>query len=157
MKITWTPKLTDLLVTTNRAVSVDIEDFVINNSNEEKLLGIKIHTKLSFENHLSSLKNASQTLPALARVVIYMELSKRKCLMKTFVTSQFNYCLLIWMFHGGELNKRFNRIHERALRFAKLLEKDNSGTIHQRNLRVVAAESFKSKNGLAPEIMKEVL
>ena len=144
MKITWTPKLTDLLVTTNRAVCVDIEDLVINNSNEEKLLGIKIDTKLSFENHLSSLKKASQRLPALARVVIYMELSKRKCLIKT---SQFNYCLLIWKFHGGEL----------ALRFAKLLEKDNSVTIHQGNLRVVAAESFKSRNGLAPEIMKEVL
>ena len=73
-----------------------------------------------------------------------MELSKRKYLIKT---SQFNYCLLIWKFHGGEL----------ALRFAKLLEKDNSVTIHQGNLRVVAAESFKSRNGLAPEIMKEVL
>ena len=40
--------------------------------------------------------------------------------------------------------------------FAELLEKDNSVTIHQRNLQVLATEIFKSKNGLAPEIMKEV-
>ena len=85
--------------------------------------------------------------------------------MKTFVTSQFIYCPLIWMFYSRELKNRINRIHERALRlvyqdnnlsFAELLEKDNSVIIHQKNLQVLATEIFKLKNGLAPEIMKEV-
>ena len=133
-----------LLVTSNSAVSANIQELVINNSNEEKLLGIKIDTKLSFENHVSYLcKKASQKLHALARIVNYMDLSRRKCLMKAFVTSEFNYCPLSWIFHSRELNNRINRIHERALRlvyqdnslsFAEVLEKDNSVTIHQRNL-----------------------
>ena len=56
-----------LLVTTKSAVSTNIGEFVINNSNEEKRLCIKIDTKLSFENHVSSLyKKASQKLHALA-------------------------------------------------------------------------------------------
>ena len=42
----------ELFVTTNSAVSAKIEEFVINNSNEEKRLGIKIDSKLSFENHV---------------------------------------------------------------------------------------------------------
>ena len=122
------------------AVSTNIEEFVITNSNDEKLLGIKTDNKLLFENHASSLcKKTSQKLHALARIVNNMDLSKRKCLMKAFVTSQFNYCPLIWMFHSRELNNRINRIHERALRlvyqdnslsFTELLEKDNSVTIH---------------------------
>ena len=155
-----------LLLTTNSAVSANIEEFVINNSNEEKILGIKTDIKLSFENHVSSLcKKASQKLHALTRIVNYMDLSKRKCLMKAFVTSQFNYCPLIWMFHSRELSNRINRIHERALRllyqdnslsFAELLERDNSVTIHQRNLPVHATEIFKLKKILAPEMMKEV-
>ena len=155
-----------LLVTTNSTVSANIEEFVINNSNEEKLLGIKIGTKLSLENKVSSLcKKASQKLHALARIVNYMDLSKHKSLMKAFATSHFNYCPLIWIFYSRELNNCINRIPERALRlvyqdnslsFAELLEKDNSVTIHQRNLQVLATEIFKSKNGLAPEIMKEV-
>ena len=126
----------DLLDTTKSAVSANIGEFVINKSNEEKLLGIKIDTKLSLENHVSSLcKKANQKLHALARILNYMDLSKRKSLMKAFVTSQFNYCPLIWMFHNRELNNRINRIHEPTLRlvyqdnslsFAKLLEKDNS-------------------------------
>ena len=69
------------------------------------------------------------------------------------------------MFHSRELNNRINRIHERALRlvyqdnslsFAELPEKDNSVAIHQRNLQVLPTRIFKLKNGLFPEIMKEV-
>ena len=69
------------------------------------------------------------------------------------------------MFHSRKLNNHINRIHEQALRlvyqdnslsFAELLEKDNSFTIHQRNLQVLATEIFKLENGLAPGIMKEV-
>ena len=97
------------------------------NSNGEKLLCIKIDTKLSFENHVSSFcKKASQKLHELARIVNYMDLSKRKSLMKAFVTSQFKYCLLIWMFHIRELNNRVNRIHERVLR---LVYQDNNFVI----------------------------
>ena len=44
-----------LLVTTNSTVSANNEEFVINNSNEEKILGVKIDEKLSLENHVPSL------------------------------------------------------------------------------------------------------
>ena len=93
-----------------------------------------------------------------------MKLSKQKALMKIFVISQFNYCLLVWMFNSRKLNHQINSIHERALRvtyqaykstFLELLQKDNSATIHQRNLQVLATEIFKAKNDLSPEIIKE--
>ena len=94
-----------------------------------------------------------------------MNLAKCKSLMKAFLTSQFNYCPLIWMFHSRQLNNRINNINERALRlvykdnkltFNDLLELDNSVTIHQRNLQILATELFKVKNSLAPKIMAEV-
>ena len=44
-----------------------------------------------------------------------MDLDKRRCFMKTFVTSQFNYCPLAWMVHSRELNNQINNIHEKAL------------------------------------------
>ena len=90
-----------LLVTRDTDVTAKIGEFDVKNSREEKLLGVKIDSKLSFENHVSSLcKKASQKLHALARVVNFMDLAKRKSLMKAFITSQFNYCPLIWMFHS---------------------------------------------------------
>ena len=155
-----------LLVTTNALAPVNINGFQITSSTEKKLLCIKLDSKLSFENHVSSFyKKASQKLHALTRIVSYMNLSKRKALMKTFVISQFNYCPLVWMFYRTKLNHRINSIHERALRvtyqdyqftFLLLLKKDNSVTIHQRNLQVLVTEIFKAKNDLSPEIMKEV-
>ena len=70
------------------------------------------------------------------------------------------------MFHSRTLNNRINRLHERALRivykdnhssFKQLLNMDGSVTIHERNIRTLAIEIYKIINGLAPEIMKQVL
>ena len=67
--------------------------------------------------------------------------------MNSFITSQFGYCPLVWMFHSRELNNRINRIHERSLRivyndkqstFHELLMRDNSVTIHQNNIRKIS-------------------
>ena len=67
--------------------------------------------------------------------------------MSAFITSQFSYCPLVWMFHGRTMNNRINKIHEKALRLVykdetnlsfdyDLLKKDKSVSIHQRNLQI---------------------
>ena len=94
-----------------------------------------------------------------------MNTQKRKIIMKSFVTSQFGYCPLIWMFHSRRLNNKINSIHERALRityqdhistFQELLNKDNSVSIHHRNLQALATEMFKIHRGLSPDILREI-
>ena len=66
--------------------------------------------------HINNLcKKASAKLNALARIACYMDFSKRRLIMKAFITSQFGYCPLIWMFHSRALNNKINSIHERAL------------------------------------------
>ena len=69
------------------------------------------------------------------------------------------------MFHSRTLNNRINKLHERALRlvykdpkltFEQLLEKDNSFTIHHRNLQKLATEIYKVINNESPLIMKLV-
>ena len=147
-----------LLVKNNTLTSVNINGSQITNSTKEKLLGIKLHSTLSFENHVSSLcKNASPQLHALIKIVNYMNLSKRKALTKTFAIFQFNYYNLVWMLHSRKLNNCINSIHERALRvtyedyksmFLQLLQKENTVTIHQQNLRALATEIFKVKKYL---------
>ena len=107
-----------LLVTSNYEVSASINEFKIESSKNEKLLGVSIDITLSFEHHIitSLCKKASQKLHALATVAHYMDFKKRRSLMKTFAISQFNYRPLIWMFHNRALNNRINKIHERTLR-----------------------------------------
>ena len=155
-----------LLVTRDTDVTTKIQEFDVKNSREEKRLGLKIDCKFSFDNNVSSLcKKASQKLHALERVVNFMDLAKHESLMKAFITSQFNYSHLIWMFHDRQLNNRIDKIQERVLRlvykgnkrtFNDLLVLDNSATINQRNLQIFATKIFKVKNRLAPEITTEV-
>ena len=68
------------------------------------------------------------------------------------------------MFHSRSLNKKVNSIHERGLRityedntstFQELRNKDNSVSIHHRNLQVLATEMFKIRRGLSSEILTE--
>ena len=120
---------------TEKSVSINIEESNVTSKKEQKLLSIKFDSSLSFEGHITSLcKNASQKLYALARIANYMDLPKRKVLLKAFITPQFSYCPLIWMLHCRTLHNRINNIHERALRltfkdkqssFKQLLEKDH--------------------------------
>ena len=75
--------------------------------------------------------------------------------MKAFITSQFSYCPLTWMFHS----RNFNRIHKQALRlvhqnnlsFSELHDLENSVTVNQKNLQVLVTEICKSDNGITPE------
>ena len=99
-----------LLVSSDESCTAKIEDFSIKNSTEQKLLGLKFVSDLSFENHVTSLcKKASQKLHALARISHYTDLNKRRNLMKAFITSQFSYCPLIWMFYSRNLNNKINQ------------------------------------------------
>ena len=89
-----------------------------------------------------------------------MDLPKSKVLTKAFVTSQFNYCPLIWMLHSRTLNYRLSNTHESAL---KLKYKDNqssfedhSVTVHHKSIQVLVTEMFKDKNDSASDIMKDV-
>ena len=73
----------------------------------------------------------------------------------SFIISQSSYCPIIWMYCQQKSNNRINKIHERALRIAyddyvsdfhSLLDKDDSVTIHQRNIQVLALEIYKTKS-----------
>ena len=100
-----------LLVTTETSVSINIDGSNVTNKKEQKLLGIKLDSSLSFEGHITSLwKKANQKLHALARIFNYMDLPKRKVLMKAFITPQFSYCPLTWMLHSRKLKNCINNI-----------------------------------------------
>ena len=96
-----------------------------------------------FSDHISKLrKKCNQKLHALARISKYLSEDKPKIIMKTFITSQFNYYPLVWMFHNRTMNNKINRLHERALSLVykdeclscqERLDKDGAVSIHHRN------------------------
>ena len=125
-----------------------------------------IDAKLRLEKHIEQIYSKARVkLKALARIAPFMNIQKKKLLMKAFFMAQFSYCPIISMFHSSKLNNKINKLHEHCLRkvysnntpsFEELLETDNSVSVHHRNIQVLATELYKIVNGLSPEIMKEV-
>ena len=142
-----------LLVSTNKPVGIKIGDYTLDNSEYEKVLGVKIDVNLNFNDHISDLcKKASRKMSALARVTPFMGLSKRKLLINAFFTSQFSYCPLNWMCYSCSNNRKINMLHERCLRIiynnkqssiTELLNKESSVSIHIRNIQRLATEVFR--------------
>ena len=73
--------------------TIEINGFTVKNSHCEKLLGVHFDHQLKFDFHIEKLyKNTNRKLHALARVTLYMDLSKKGILMNAFLDSQFDYC-----------------------------------------------------------------
>ena len=154
-----------LLMSTLTPISIKVKDYIIKNGDNEKLLGVTVDANLDFNCHLDSiLKKASKKVHVLARITPYISIPKKKLLINSFFTSQFDYCP--WVFHSRTMNNKINRLHEKCFRivcrdktpsFGKLLEKDGSVTIHTRNLRTLVTEMFKVYKNLSPEIIADLL
>ena len=63
-----------------------------------------------------------------------MDIEQQRILMKSYISSQFNYCPLIWMCHSRKLNNKIKKVYQRALKivfgdykfnFQEFLQKDN--------------------------------
>ena len=145
---------------------IQVAEQIIWESKEEKLLGVTIDKKLKFDTHVKNMcKKASAKVTALSRLARVIGFQKKRILMSAFIESQFSYCPLLWMFCSKALDREINNIQKRALRmvyldytstFEELLRKDNSVTIHQRNIQLVAIEMFKVVKGIGPEIMRSL-
>ena len=90
------------------------------------------------------------------------EVEKGKLLSISFIDSQFNYAPLIWMFAGKTLINAIGKIHFRTLQvvyndynssYEHLLQLNNDVSIHQRHLRFLALEVYKTIMHLNPEFM----
>ena len=145
---------------------VNIGTTQIENTQNEKLLGITIDSKLGFDKHIQQIySRASAKLKALVRIAPFMNIIKTKILMNAFFNAQFSYCPLTLMFHSRKLNNKTNKLHERCLQivynnnpstYEEPLETDNSVSVHFRNIQALAIELYKVVNGFSPDIMKDV-
>ena len=132
-----------LIVSTKNNLEIQLSSCSIRNEDSVKLLGIHFNNNLNFDYHVNQLcKKASKKLHALARIAKYMNINKRRMLMKAFVFSHFSYCSLVWMFNSRKMEHRINNIHKRDLKlvyqdspdltFLEFLAKDKSVGVHQK-------------------------
>ena len=81
-----------------------------------------------------------------------MNLAQRRLIMNAFILAQFGYCPLVWMFYSRKLNKLNIVFRDYESTFQQLLKHNESVSVHQKNLQILATEIFKTKNSLNPLI-----
>ena len=91
-------------------------------------------------------KKVSRKIYVLAGVAPYINLREIRILVNA--SSQLHFSQLIWLSYNRTNNDKINKFHECHLRiiynrqssFNELLEKGNSISIHERNIKILAAE-----------------
>ena len=123
---------------------------------------------LNFNDQISDLcKKSSRKMSSLARVTPFMDIKQKKIinLMNAFLVSQFSHYTLIWMCHSRSNNRKRNMLHERCVRiicndkqsyFTELLSKDNSVSIHIRNIPRLTTEMFRLYTGLSSPLINNI-
>ena len=67
---------------------------------QNSVIGVEIDNELNFNNHISIIcKKARNKINAISRIQSFLVQKEKEALVNTFVYSDFNYCLLVWLFN----------------------------------------------------------
>ena len=150
----------------------DITNFTFENTtihceNSVVLLGIEIDHSLTFNTHIANIcKTAARQLAVLKRLGHLLTRQGKLAIFKSFITSNFNYCPLIWHFCSQSSTKKLEKNQERALRFIyndhssthhDLLKTANTEHLHVKRIKEVACEVFKIVNNIAPTFIQNLI
>ena len=93
-------------------------DKIIKASPSVNLLGVQIDNQLNFSLHISNIcRSAANQLNALIRLKRFLIFEVKKTLINSYFYSNFNYCLLVWMFSSAKLLNKVESLQKRALCF----------------------------------------
>ena len=93
-------------------------DKIIKASPSVNLLGVQIDDQLNFSLHISNIcRSAANQLNALIRLKRFLTFEVKKTLINSYFYSNFNYCLLVWMFSSAKSLNKVESLQKRALCF----------------------------------------
>jgi hypothetical protein len=149
----------------DKKLGVNIDGKIVLGSEQVKLLGVILDNNLNFLPHIKEIcAKANSKTKALLRIRKYLNTPEATILCNSFILSCFNYCPIVWMFSNKEGNSLISATHRRVLRalinnfslsYERMLELTGQCNIHEKNLRYLALEVFKSLHELNPIFMRE--
>ena len=129
------------------------------------LLSITIDNISNSEKHISSLcRKAAGQLNALKRLARYIPQNSGYVLADAFISSNLNYCPLIWYFSTAKQLAKIEKIQERVLRFVAnnfnsdfsvLHNQSGQVTMEVKRMRYSCIEIYKTLNGFNPSYKNE--
>ena len=147
--------------------SITVDGITTEPSSEVKILGVTVDSYLNLNSHISKIcKKAASKLCAISRLKPYLQGEKLILLVKSYVTSQFNYCPLLWAYTSRRNNNKINSLYEkRALRlvegnsdldFEELLVKYRCKSNHTSNISQLMLLLYKCLHNIGPSNLQEI-
>ena len=136
------------------------------------LFGINIYEHLNFNERIANICK-SWKLNTLLRVSSLLSHQRKRpyqqpsiLVSNSFISGQFNYCPLIWMFASIRSYKKVSKLHKRSFRscqndytssYDEHLTKQSLVKVRIRNIQQLMIEIFKCLKGLYPSIIMRYL
>ena len=155
-----------MLLGKHKPLIIEMEGFQLESAKSVNLLVITIDHNLTFDTYISNLcKTASANVKSLSRIRNVLEEKQAKLLYNSFILSQFNYCCIIWMFCSKTTYKKIKQTQKSGLRVVynephisldKLLIRDQSISVHRKQINTLLTEIYKRFSGKNPYFMKSI-
>ena len=147
-------------------IALSIDGNALESADNINVLGVTLDPQLKFDLHVNMLcKKVSRQIGALSRIAKYLSDENRIATYRAFISSNFNYCPLSWVFCGRRNLDKLEKLHKRSLQFVfkdhvssydDLLKKGNFLSLSASRYRFLAIEVFKCVKGLNPKYMNEM-
>lgn len=146
--------------------TLTIENYTITASSKITILGVEFDSKLNFDSHINEICNqASKQINALKRIRHFLDKPCKKIIYNSYISSNFNYCTLVWMFSGKTNMEKLEKTNKRALRYVvnddsadynDICQNEKLLNIYRRCMKEVAIQMYKVKNKLVPKYILEM-
>ena len=140
--------------------TISVNGNILKGEKHVKLLGVNIDNHMDFNFYVDQLcVKAARQLNAFARIRHLLDTESNLAILSSLISSNFNYCPLVWHFCGKRITRKMENILKRALRYAysdldssyeSLLERAGLTTLEIHRIRAIAIEIYKILNGLSP-------
>ena len=97
--------------------NISFDGKTIKSSDKVELLGITLDKNINFKPHTQSIcRKANNKTKALLRIRKFLNFEQTQVLAETYISPNFRYCPLIWMFCGKMGDNLIVKTHYRTLR-----------------------------------------
>ena len=145
---------------TNIEKNKSFDGKTIKSSGIVELLGITLGKNINFKRHIQNIcHKAINKSKALLRIRKFLNLEQPQVLAEAYISSNFRYCPLIWMFCGKISRNLIVKTHCRTLRatydtqtrlYDELLHLSGKKKIHTQNLLILMIEVYNCLNNICP-------
>ena len=140
--------------------NMSFDEKTIKASDTVELLGITLDKNINLKRHNENVcHKANNKIKALFRIRKFFNLEQVHVLAEAYISSNFRYSPLIWMFCGKMSDNHIMKMHYRTLRaiydrqtrsYEELLNLSGKKKIHVQNPQILMAEVYQCLNNISP-------